>query len=76
MYSTVRNQFGSAGGPPGSPTASPTSTPSTIIRIEEAVGLYFEQSSRSGTSTCPADGWIGFWNVFYGTAHFLVTAVP
>ena len=23
----------------------------------------------------PADGWIGFWNVFYGTAHFIVTAV-
>jgi hypothetical protein len=38
------------------------------------MGLYFEQGLQEWYLDLPANGWIGFWNVFYGTAHFLVTA--
>ena len=44
-------------------------------RAEDALGLYFEQGLQAWYLDLPASGWIGFWNVFYGTAHFIVTAV-
>jgi hypothetical protein len=74
VYSTVRNQFGSAGGPAGQSNGIAYEHALQIIRIEDAVGLYFEQQLQEWYLGLPADGWIGFWNVFYGTAHFLVTA--
>jgi hypothetical protein len=74
VYSTVRNQFGSAGGPAGQSNGIAYDHALQIIRIQDAVGLYFEQSLQEWYLDLPAQGWIGFWNVFYGTAHFLVTA--
>ena len=74
VYSTVRNQFGSAGGPLGQSNGIAYEHALQIIRIEDAVGLYFEQALQEWYLDLPANGWIGFWNVFYGTAHFLVTA--
>ena len=42
-----------------------------IISIERAVGLYHEESIQDAFL---GHRWfISFWNVFYGTAHFLVT---
>jgi hypothetical protein len=74
VYSTVRNQFGSAGGPAGQSNGIAYEHALQVIRIEDAVGLYFEQGLQEWYLGLPADGWIGFWNVFYGTAHFIVTA--
>jgi hypothetical protein len=75
VYSTVRNQFGSAGGPQGHANGIAYGHALDIIQIERAVGLYVEPSIQRWYLDLPADGWVGFWNVFYGTAHFIVTAV-
>jgi len=75
VYSTVRNQFGSAGGPQGQSNGIAYGHALDIIQIERAVGLYVEPSIQRWYLDLPASGWIGFWNVFYGTAHFIVTAV-
>ena len=74
VYSTVRNQFGSAGGPAGQSNGIAYGHALDIIDIERAMGLYVEPAIQRWYLDLPADGWIGFWNVFYGTAHFLVTA--
>ena len=42
-----------------------------MISIERAVGLYHEESLQD--VFLGADGFIQFWNIFYGTAHFVVT---
>lgn len=75
VYSTVRNQFGSAGGPTGHANGIAYGHALDIIQIERALGLYIEPALQRRYLDLPADGWIGFWNVFYGTAHFVVTAV-
>ena len=43
-----------------------------VIRLERLVGLYFEESVQD--AFLPHDWFIRFWNIFYGSAHFLVTA--
>jgi membrane-associated phospholipid phosphatase len=71
IYSLVRNQFGSA----GSPIAAHREAfqhARDVIRIERAVGLFHEESIQQWFL-----GWrwfIQFWNLFYGTFHFVVTA--
>jgi hypothetical protein len=74
VYSTVRNQFGSAGGPDGQANAIAYGHALEIIRIQDAMGLYVERSIQDWYLSLPREGLIGFWNVFYGTAHFVVTA--
>jgi hypothetical protein len=74
VYSTVRNQFGSAGGPAGQSNGIAYEHALDIIAIERALGLYFEPALQRWYLDLPADGWIGFWNVYYGLAHFAVTA--
>jgi hypothetical protein len=74
VYSTVRNQFGSNGGPLGQSNRIAYEHALDIIDIEETLRLYFEQHLQSWYLDLPANGWIAFWNVFYGTAHFVVTA--
>lgn len=73
VYSTVRNQFGSAGGPTGQSNAIAYGHALDIISIEQALGLYFEQGLQQWYLDLPRSGFIAFWNVFYGTAHFIVT---
>jgi hypothetical protein len=44
-----------------------------IVRLERAVGLYHEETLQEWFL-----GWkwlIQFWNIFYGTAHFIVTVI-
>jgi hypothetical protein len=71
IYSVVRNQFGSA----GSPVASHNEAfdhALEVIRFERAVGLFHEEAIQRWFL-----GWrwfIQFWNLFYGTFHFVVTA--
>lgn len=67
LYTWTRNQFGSA----SVDSQRAYENARTIIRIEEFLGLYHEAAIQ---------GWflgqtlfIQFWNVFYGTFHFVVT---
>jgi hypothetical protein len=74
-YSTVRNQFGSAGGEPEQAATIAYQHALDVIAIERTLRSYFEPALQRWYLDLPANGWIGFWNVFYGTAHFIVTAV-
>jgi hypothetical protein len=75
VYSTVRNQFGSAGGPSGHSNGIAYGHALDVIAIQQFLHLDFEPALQRWYLDLPANGWIGFWNVFYGTAHFIVTAV-
>jgi PAP2 superfamily len=74
VYSTVRNQFGSNGGPLGQANRIAYQHALDVIRIQDAIGLFIEPSLQRWYLDLPANGFIAFWNVFYGTAHFIVTA--
>lgn len=69
VYSQVRNLFGA--GPESHHIAFEHAR--DIIRIEEAMGLWFEPDLQRWYLALPAHGLIKFWNIFYGTAHFIVT---
>jgi hypothetical protein len=68
VYSVIRNQFGSA-------TVSDAEAlrhAATVVRIERDLGIFREQVIQGWFL-----GWrayIQFWNLFYGTFHFVVTA--
>lgn len=71
VYSVIRNQFGSAGSPATS-DAEALDHAREIIRLERAIGLFQEHTIQDWFL-----GWrwfIQFWNLFYGTFHFVVTA--
>ena len=68
VYTLVRNQFGSAAVKP----ERAFNHAMNVIDAEKAVGLFHEATIQ---------GWflswhwfIEFWNVYYGTAHFIFTA--
>jgi hypothetical protein len=68
IYSVIRNQFGSASVHP----SEALHHAHEVIRIERTVGLFHEESIQQWFL-----GWrwfIQFWNLFYGTFHFVVTA--
>ncbi len=44
-----------------------------VIKLEEALGLWFEPRLQQWYLDLPNDGFIRGWNIFYGTAHFAVT---
>jgi hypothetical protein len=71
IYSLVRNQFGSAGSPFQAHREALRHA-HDVIRIERALGLFHEETIQQWFL-----GWrsfIQFWNLFYGTFHFVVTA--
>ena len=72
MYSWVRNQFGSA---VEGPVDTAFANAERIIDIQDAMGLWFEPALQQWYLDLPAMGLIRFWNIFYGTAHFIVTPV-
>jgi hypothetical protein len=74
VYSTVRNRFGSAGGAPGHANGIAYGHALDVIDLERNLRLFFEQRLQSWYLGLPEQGFIQFWNVFYGTAHFVVTA--
>ena len=74
VYSAVRNRFGSAGGEPGHANGIAYDHALDVVDVERAIGLFFEQAAQSWYLDLPANGFIQVWNVFYGTAHFVVTA--
>ncbi len=73
VYSTVRNMFGSAGGPSGHSNGIAYGHAKVVVEIEKAIRLYFEQGLQEWYLQLPAHGVIEFWNIFYGSAHFIVT---
>ena len=73
-YSTVRNHFGSAGGEPGHANGIAYGHALDVIDFERGLKLFFEQRAQSWYLDLPAHGFIQAWNVFYGTAHFVITA--
>jgi len=75
VYSTVRNKFGSAGGEPGHANGIAYGHALDVIRVERGLGSFFEQRLQHWYLDLPGHGFIQVWNVFYGTAHFVVTAV-
>jgi hypothetical protein len=75
VYSTVRNHFGSAGGAPGHANGIAYGHALDVIDFERNLRLFFEQPLQSWYLDLPAHGLIQIWNIFYGTAHFIVTAV-
>jgi hypothetical protein len=68
VYTAVRNTFGSA----GVSSRHALNNAKHIISWERTVGLFHEEPIQQWFL-----GWrsfIRFWNVYYGTAHFVVTA--
>lgn len=68
LYSAVRNTQGSA----AVSAAQAMANALDIIRWEEMLGIYWEQSIQQAFLGNRL--FIGFWNVFYGSFHFIVTA--
>src|SRR5215211_2156750 len=77
VYSFVRNLFGSAKVDVGAGELprEAFSNAMRIIDLERAFGLYHELAVQQWF--LPARGlgvaWIRFWNIYYGSFHFLVT---
>jgi hypothetical protein len=68
IYSFIRNQFGSAGAAPDHALGHAKS----LIHAERVLGMFHEETVQQWFL-----GWrsfIQFWNLFYGTFHFVVTA--
>ncbi|CAN5546984.1 phosphatase PAP2 family protein [soil metagenome] len=71
VYSWIRNQFGSAG---NDAARIAYEHALDIIRVQDAIGLWFEPELQRWYLDLPARGLIRVWNIYYGTAHFIVTA--
>jgi hypothetical protein len=69
VYSAVRNRFGSALG--GTILSRSFDNAIRVIDAEKALGLYHEEWLQQ--QFLSFDGFIVFWNVFYGSFHFAVT---
>ncbi len=70
VYGFVRNQFGSANLAIGDEPLHAFNNAVDIIDIEKAMGLFHEQTIQRWFLDTP---FITFFNIFYGTAHFIVT---
>ncbi|MGE0306639.1 MAG: phosphatase PAP2 family protein [Acidimicrobiia bacterium] len=67
VYTLVRNTFGSA-------SVSPRhafNNAKHVISLEKALGLYHEQ--RIQDWFIGYDAFLRFWNIYYGSLHFIVT---
>lgn len=68
VYSIVRNQFGSA----AVPVVRAYHHALDVITFEEALGLFHERTIQHWFLSW--SWFIRFWNIYYGTFHFIVTA--
>lgn len=69
LYTMVRNKFGA--GPESRDIAFRHAR--GVIKVEEILGLWFEPRLQRWYLGLPGNGFIRGWNIFYGTAHFVVT---
>jgi hypothetical protein len=72
-YSAVRNQFGSGAGDSVDPEPA-FHHGEAIIQLQRNIGLYFEDALQQWYLDLPFDGFIRFWNIYYGVFHFVVAA--
>jgi hypothetical protein len=70
VYGFVRNQFGSATLAEGDQPVHAFDNARHVIALEKTIGLFHEQTIQRWFLDTP---WIPFFNIFYGTAHFIVT---
>ena len=70
VYGFVRNQFGSANVDYPHEPLHAFNNAVRIIGLEKHLGLFHEQSIQRFFLGTP---WIKLFNIFYGTAHFIVT---
>ncbi len=73
VYSSVRNRFGSSGGTAGHANGIAFGHALDVIRIEDDLHSFWEWHVQDWYLSLPGHGGIQIWNVFYGTAHFVVT---
>jgi len=73
VYSAIRNTFGSAGGVGRIAVDNAFNHAKAIIEIQDAMGLWFEPELQRWYLELPGRGGIRGWNIYYGTAHFVVT---
>jgi hypothetical protein len=71
VYSFIRNQLGSAGRFDVSADRA-IDNAVFIIDLERNIGLFIEESVQA--TFLDWDWFIRFWNIFYGSLHFVVTA--
>ena len=71
VYSLVRNQFGSARIDSSGVARESFNHALEVIRAERFFGLYREREIQNAFVNHGT--FLQFWNVFYGTAHFIVT---
>ena len=69
IYSLVRNRFGA--GPESRSIAYRHAR--GVIKVEEWLGRWVEPRLQQCYLGLPGHGMIRWWNIFYGTAHFMVT---
>ena len=70
VYARIRNQFGS-NGLFAATTTTAADNARRIIDLEKTFGLFFEEQLQNFFIDW---GWfLWFWNVFYGSLHFVVT---
>ncbi len=69
IYSFIRNQFGSA----AVSEAHAYSNARDVISIERALGLFHEEALQHWF--LGAHWFVRAWNIYYGSFHFIVTAV-
>lgn len=74
IYSVVRNTFGSAG-VSGLASRHAYGHAVDVIHSERWLHLFVEPAWQRWYLDLPHHGFIRFWNVYYGTAHFVVTIV-
>ncbi len=75
VYSFVRNTFGSAGGVGTEAVTIAFEHAKDVIKIQDAIGGWFEPELQRWYLDLPGRGGIRWWNIYYGTAHFIVTIV-
>ncbi|WP_426571635.1 phosphatase PAP2 family protein [Aquihabitans sp. McL0605] len=69
VYSQVRNFFGA--GPESRLIAFGHAK--DVIKVEDTLHLWIEPHLQHWYLSLPSNGYIRFWNIYYGTAHFIVT---
>ncbi|WP_117000505.1 phosphatase PAP2 family protein [Desertimonas flava] len=71
VYSWIRNRFGSAGMDETDRAVQAFTNAKRVIRLEELLGLFHEQRIQEFFLRWPT--FIRAMNIYYGTAHFVVT---
>ena len=77
VYTLVRNTFGSSGNSVHSVVSNDAVAIALghahdVIGIEKRLGLFFEPHLQHWYLGLPGHGFIKFWNIYYGSFHFLV----